>query len=310
MPVKTFDALGYTSTSLVADGIVWATDHGARVINLSVGWVTGSQTLASAVQYAYDAGVILVAGTANENLNWIYYPAHYAQTIAVGGTDELDQRAVPFCYDPDTGSNYGPQIDVIAPGEMVRTARMGGGINYGCGTSFAVPHVAGLVGIMKTLNPALGREEVRHLIQSGADDQVGRPEEDTPGFDNYHGWGRLNMQKTLEATEASISLRVVSKEATRPYFETPVPPASSYDFIRGELATLAESAAGVDLGTVVCLENDSPDPDTLGSEDMETPAPGTGFFYLGRFTAAPGAGSYGGSSRNRDRLAALGDCAN
>ena len=94
----------------------------------------------------------------------------------------------------------------------------------------------------------------------------------------------------------------------RSELETANPLADSYDFIRGSLSAVSEDEHGVDLGSVVCLEDDSADPDTLGDEDLGSPPPGEVYFYLGRFNAAPGPGWYGGSSINRDRSPSGGNC--
>jgi len=309
MPLKVLDANSFGAYSWWADAMVWAADNGARVINLSAGGTTASATLLAGVQYAYDAGVIHVSITHNDDTFSIRYPGRYTETITVGATDEVDARADPFCYSASSGSNYGNQIDVVAPGELILGAAMNGGYNSWCGTSQASPLVAGLVGSMRTIVPSLGREEARHLLQSGAEDQVGRINEDFPGFDIYHGWGRVNMQRTLQATQASTTLHADGVTATRLFFATANALASNYDFVRGGLASLSETTAGVELGPVVCIEDDSPDPDTSGNEDTDVPNPGEGFFYVSRFGAAPGAGSYGGSSANRDRQPGLGNCA-
>ena len=116
------------------------------------------------------------------------------------------------------------------------------------------------------------------------------------------------MERTLLGTAASITLRVDGAASTRLSYDTPNPLATSYDFIRGDLALLSVGIAGVSLSNVVCLENDSPDPSTLGDEDTAIPTAGNAFIYLGRFNSAPGAGEYGGSSRNLDRNPAAGDC--
>ncbi len=306
MPIKALNSENWGYYSWWADGLVWATDNGARVINMSMGGDSPSQTLLDGIVYATDAGCVVAASMMNENSNVPYYPAAYSETIAVAATDPNDLRAEPFCW--GGGSSYGNHVDVTAPGEWILGVAMGGGYNYWCGTSQATPIVTGLAGLIQSMLPSAGREEIRHLIQSGAEDQVGRPSEDTPGFDIYHGWGRINADRTLSAVESMASLRVAGKESTRPYLNVANPLADSYDFIRGDLASLAESSAGVDLGTVLCLENDSTDPDTTGNEDTGSPAAGAAFFYLARFNSAPGAGSYGGSSMNRDRIPAAADC--
>jgi hypothetical protein len=306
MSLKVIDSGGSSSTAWFADAVVYATDAGARVINYSAGNSTPSATRLGAINYAYDAGVVLVGGAGNAgiatNMSGVVYPKARAEFIASGGTDSLDRRARPYeCSGSGSGSRYGKEVDVVTPASLILGATMGGGYGYVCGNSFGGPQLAGLIGLIHQLDPSAGREEVRHLIRSGAEDEVGRPTEDIPGFDIYHGWGRTNMHRTLQAVESSISLHVEGKSATRVSLATSNPLASSYDFVRGDLSALGESARGVDVGSVVCLEDDSPDPDTLGDEDAATPATGEGFFYLARFNAAPGAGSYGGSSRNSDR---------
>lgn len=295
--------------SSATDAMVFAADNGARVVNISQGTSSPSATFAAGLAYAYDAGLVVVASAGNYNTTPISFPARYPETIAVGATNDQDQRAEPFCFNSTPGSNHGPRLDVVAPGDMIVGADSStapGGVPNGyvmtwCGTSFAAPLVAGIAGVIETIHPSVGREEMRHLIRGGAEDQVSVDPDDTPGFDEYYGWGRINMERTLQGTVSAASLRIDDGQNTRVYLDTANPLADSYDFIRGNLASLSESWRGVDLGDVLCLENDSPDPDTTGNEDTAIPPPGQTFFYLARFNGAPGAGSYGGSSRNRDR---------
>lgn len=305
MPVRVLDANCQGSQTRVADGIVWATDNGARAINLSLGYYAEpAQTLTSAVGYAADAGAVMITAGGNDNLPELGVPSELRETMTAGATDRDDRRATSMCGNPENGSNFSEHLDFVAPGDEIAAAVSAGGY-YGsfCGTSYSAPFVTGLAGIVYSLNPAVGHEETRHLIRAGAEDEVGDPVEDLPGFDVYYGWGRVNMHRTLAATESSVSLRVGGKTATRVFLETGNPVAASFDFIRGDLDALSESPMGVDLGTVVCLENDSPDADTSGgNEDLDIPDPGRGYFYLGRFAGAPGPGWYGGSSRNRDRI--------
>jgi subtilisin family serine protease len=307
MTLKVLDADNYGFYSWWTDAMVWAADNGADLINMSAGGTSPSTTLLNGVLYAWNAGVPHISITHNDNTGEIRYPGRYAQTITVGATNDQDDRAVPFCW--GGGSNWGPQIDVVAPGDWIPGVNMGGGYSYWCGTSQAAPHVAGLGGLMMSVYPSIGREEMRHLLQSGAEDQVGLPAEDTAGFDQYHGWGRVNMDRTLLGTLASMTLRVEGEATTRPLLATANPLATSYDFIRGDVGSLAESSAGVSTGAVICLENDSPDGDTLGDEDTGSPAIGEAFFYLARFNSVAGAGQYGGSTLNRDRIPSSGDCA-
>jgi thermitase len=128
-----------------ADGIEWAADNGAKVINMSFGGSTSSSTLQDAVNYAWGKGVVLVAAAGNSGLSEAAYPAAYEKVIAVGATDSKDQRAV----DPTWGSsNYGSWVDVAAPGSKILSTTVDGGYGAWGGTSMASPHVAGVAGLV------------------------------------------------------------------------------------------------------------------------------------------------------------------
>jgi hypothetical protein len=221
----------------------------------------------------------------------VQFPARYLEANAIGASNNLDAKA--------DFSAAGYWLDVHAPGEEILVLNNDGTFTNANGTSYSTPLVVGLFGLVKSVHDSVGREEARQLVLAGAEDQVGG---DLPGWDTEFGWGRANMHRTLLGTQSVTTLRVEGGSSTRLYYDTANPLAESYDFIRGDLDALTETSAGVDLGTVVCLENDSPDPDTTGDEDVGVPALGEGYFYLGRFNAGPRPGSYGGSSRNRDRM--------
>jgi subtilisin family serine protease len=197
MPLK---AMSNTSGSIdtVSNAIRYAVDKGAHVINLSLGGPSGSQTLLNAVRYAYLANVPIVAAMMNEaktNPNTIYYPAAYPETIAVGSTDKMDLRS--------DFSSYGSHIDLSAPGsEILSTYWVSPNSHsyaYMWGTSMATPHVAGVIGLMRYLNPKLTVEEIRSILKVSAKD-LG-----SPGWDIYYGSGRLNALIALEATIGKIS---------------------------------------------------------------------------------------------------------
>ena len=293
MPVKIFDETVFGPWSVVADGMIWIADSGVKLVNFSGSAQGPSQTAHDALRYAYEAGVLIFIASGNGATASVGVPARYWESVAVGGSNGADGRY--------GASNWGPEIDLVAPGTGVPSAVLGGTYDVCWGTSCSAPHVAAVAGIMHAIHPSLGREETRHLLRSGAEDQVGAPIEDTEGRDHFFGWGRLNLDRTIRATAATMTLRVDGNGSTRLFFEEVNPLADSWDFIRGDLDSLVESPVRVDLGAVVCLENDSPDPDTSGNEDTAIPDPGKGFFYLARFNADSWAGSYGGSSGHRDR---------
>jgi len=204
MAVKVFNGLGQGAYSWFAEGFYYAANNGANVINLSGGGDLNADVLRTATDYAVAAGVTVCAAMMNFNTMDPYYPAAYANVIAVGATDSDDQRASPFCYNSNPGSCYGPWIDVCAPGDFVWSTVRGGDYNLTCGTSFATPHVAGLASLVKALRPSFTPAQIQDIIQKGAEDQVGRPTEDTPGFDIYHGWGRINARRTLRALAVAM----------------------------------------------------------------------------------------------------------
>lgn len=134
MPVKALDGSGSGTTYAVAEGIIWATDHGAKVINMSLGNYADSQFLHDAVKYAYDRDVVLVAASGNDNTERPGYPAAYPEVLAVAATDSNQKRA--------EYSNYGDYIDVAAPGTNIASTFPGNQYAALSGTSMASPHAA------------------------------------------------------------------------------------------------------------------------------------------------------------------------
>lgn len=200
MPVRVLGPDGSGTSSSVSSGIIYAANEGAHVVSLSLGH-QGSLVPAesSAVAYAQSLGVIVVAAMGNDDVGTPNWPAALNGVISVGATDSDDQRADPFCYSPISGSNFGSWIDVCAPGDNVWSTYLTAFGSYAnlCGTSMATPHVAGLVALMKSLRPEWETDSVLHILKNTANDQVGRPTEDIAGFDNYHGWGRVNAASAL-----------------------------------------------------------------------------------------------------------------
>ena len=138
MPVKVLGADGTGTTANVASGIIWATDHGARVISMSLSGTTGTSTLLSAVQYAHSKGVVLVAAAGNSGTATQTYPAAYPEVLGVAGTDPNDAL---YAW-----SSYGSWVKVAAPGCSYTTGRSGWFGSF-CGTSAAAPAVAGIAGL-------------------------------------------------------------------------------------------------------------------------------------------------------------------
>lgn len=205
MPLKVLDKNGAGTYANVANGIIWAADHGAKVINLSLGGSVPSLTLENAVAYAYGKGVTVVAAAGNDSLSSASYPAAYdAYVIAVGAT-RYDETLAYY-------SNYGPSVDLVAPGGDLRVDQNADGYGDGVlqqtftrgklnkfgyfffqGTSMAAPHVSGAAALVIS-NGVLGPDAVRAALQNSAED-LG-----TPGRDATYGWGLLNASAAVPIT--------------------------------------------------------------------------------------------------------------
>lgn len=191
MPLKALNNAGSGTHASIAKAIVWATDNGADIINLSIGGPYASRTLEDAVNYAWRRGVLLVAAAGNENSNVPVYPAAYEPVLAVTGTTREQQRA--------GFSNWGDYVGVAAPGMNIPITYRGSH-QTGSGTSLAAPQVAGVAALVLSRNPSLTNGQVRGIIQSTAHD-LGNP-----GWDPFYGFGQVNAyQAVLRARSDSGS---------------------------------------------------------------------------------------------------------
>lgn len=200
MPIKILDAANYGYYSWWTDAFYYATDNGASVVNISAGGSGFSTMMLDAVNYAHANNVAIVACMMNNDVVAPYYPAAYDNTIAVGSTSPDDHRTSPFPWSPSSGSNFGNHIDVVAPGNYIYGLHylVNNNTNtYWSGTSQAAPLVTGLCALMRGIDPSISVEDMRDILTSTAEDQVGDPSEDVAGFDRYYGHGRVNAGAAL-----------------------------------------------------------------------------------------------------------------
>lgn len=203
MPVKVLNQNNAGTWSGVANGIIYAADHGARVINLSLGAAVSSQTLENAVDYAKAKGVLIVAAAGNMGVDRKFYPAALENVMAVSATDAQDRHW--------SLSNYGDYIDVAAPGYAIYSTyndmnNYYQGYTFMSGTSMASPFAAGLAGLLFSQHPTRTADEVKSLIVSTAD-RVGNSDEV-----NYFGQGRINVARALAVAADSQWTQVVDGE--------------------------------------------------------------------------------------------------
>ena len=188
-----------------ADAVYYAVDNGASVINMSVGGNGSSTLLEDAINYAYNNNVPVVVSTGNQN-SVIQYPANYTNAFAIGSTNPDDTRSVPFFWSETSGSNYGPELDFVAPGNYMYGLSYSSNTNYNSywgGTSQAAPHVAGLISLLLSVDSNLTVDEIRTILEETSEDEVG-DSEDTAGWDQYYGHGRINAFQAL--THSSLSI--------------------------------------------------------------------------------------------------------
>ncbi len=194
IPVKILDANNSGLYSWWVEGIMYAADSGAKVLNMSVGGSGFSQALQDAVTYANSKGAIVVVCMMNNNNAVPYYPAAFDNVIAIGAINNRGKRAVPFCW--GGGSSYGSHIDFCAPGEMILglNYQNTNAVTYWCGTSQATPMVTGIVSLMLSKNPNLSYSSIYNILKASAIDTLGNR---NAGWNQFYGWGRIDAAFAL-----------------------------------------------------------------------------------------------------------------
>jgi len=193
LPVKISNSDGYLVGAY--DGIIYAADHGADIINCSWGGSGGfSLYNQDIINYAtINKRALVVAAAGNNNATSYFYPASYDNVVSVGGTDELDQK---WDQSGSFGSQYNDKIDVVAPSYKVVSLLKGGGSGQiGSGTSFAAPIVSRLAGLIKSQYPDASPQKISAIIKSSTDDIYS-----ISGNEQYTGMlgtGRVNAYKAL-----------------------------------------------------------------------------------------------------------------
>jgi subtilisin family serine protease len=188
MSVRVLNDTGSGTTDVVASGIRWAADHGARIINMSLTSPSSTAPMEEACQYAALAGVVIVAASGNEGQEAIGFPAALSQCIAVGASS-TDSRLASF-------SNYGPEQEVVAPGTTILSCVPGGAYGQADGTSMASPQVAGVAALILARNWGLSAGEVRAALDASAIDMgVG-------GRDVKYGYGLVNAKRAVDLAAA------------------------------------------------------------------------------------------------------------
>jgi len=205
MPIKALDNQGVGTYADIAEGIRWAADHGAQIINLSLGGEAPSETLKNALAYAYAKGVFLAAAVGNDGERKALYPAAYDDYVVAVGATQYDETLAPY-------SNFGPEIDLVAPGGNLKVDQNGDGYGDGIlqqtfqksgwgfvrwgyyfmsGTSCAVPHVTGTAALLISRG-ITSPSQIRKILENSAEDHG------PAGWDEKYGWGIVDAAAALE----------------------------------------------------------------------------------------------------------------
>ena len=202
MSVRVLNEKGKGTYSNIAKGVVYAVEHSAKVINMSLGGYSPSSTLHNAVRYAYFNNVLLVAAAGNNQMNRLLYPAAYTNyVVSVGAVTRNNTKAY---Y-----SNYGNSLELVAPGGEMNyegdphgvystyyaTSTYSHTYKYMQGTSMACPHVSALAALMLS-EGITGNSLIRSILHSTTIDLGG------VGKDMYYGYGLINAYAALTYTSS------------------------------------------------------------------------------------------------------------
>jgi len=203
MPVKVLDNRGKGNYYDVAKGIIWATDHGAQIINLSVGGTSPAEYLKEALIYAHDHGVLVVSASGNGGKKSIFYPAAYNEYVLSVGAVRFDSTRPAY-------SNCGDNLDLVAPGGDTDVDQNGDGQPDGIlqqtfdpsspekfyfyfvqGTSMSAAHATGIAALLYSRGKA-DPDEVKNILVKTAKD------EGPPGWDREYGYGLIDASAALD----------------------------------------------------------------------------------------------------------------
>ncbi|MUV37015.1 Thermitase [Lentibacillus sp. JNUCC-1] len=160
IPVKVLGDDGKGSMYGIQQGITYAASIDADVVNMSLGGGSYNQGMEEAIITANNQGTIVVAATGNDGVQNVSYPAAYDAAIAVGSVTSSESRSY--------FSNYGHELDIVAPGSNIYSTTPGGNYDKFSGTSMATPHVAGVLGLMRSADPSVTVSEAKSILNTTA----------------------------------------------------------------------------------------------------------------------------------------------
>ena len=186
MPVRIFDDFGHSSEGISSAAVIWAVDHGARVINASWGSPMEGEAMKAALQYALQKDVVFVAAVGNSGHNEPNYPGASEEAIGVAATTDIDTWG--------SFSTWGDWVDLAAPGQGILSTyplAKGNGYRIMDGTSMATPFVTAAVALVRSQHPDWNVAQVRAQLETTAKDVI------MTGVDPYAGHGRVDIARAV-----------------------------------------------------------------------------------------------------------------
>lgn len=289
IPVKVLGDDGRGSTYGIQQGVLYAASIKADVINMSLGGGSYSKGMFDACTTAVNAGVVVVAAAGNNGTGTVSYPAAYSNVIAVGAVDSNRQRA--------DFSQYGTGLEVMAPGQGIYSTVPGGSYDTYDGTSMATPHVAGVAGLIRSVNKNLTSDQVRQILRDTAVNA---------GPANEYGYGLVDAYAAVQAAGGQI---VTPPTSTKTFTSI----ATEYNtYYRGETihatVTVVDENNNALSGAAVALKFRKPNGSTTsyngttdGSGEVVFAIPSTYSFAYGTYTitATTSLAEYEGSTATK-----------
>ena len=211
LSVKVLDSYGSGTIASVVSGMNYAVKRGAKILSMSLGTSSYSQTLEDAIIYAKQNGALVVAAAGNNGANADIspnYPAASAQDNMVSVAASTSSDTLAYF------SNWGPtSVDLAAPGDTILSTYLGGQYAYASGTSMATPHVAGMAALLKAVNPALTYSQIKSILISTVDPISSMTGKMVSG-------GRANIYKAVLQAQGGTPTPTPTQAPTTP---TPAP---------------------------------------------------------------------------------------